>query len=405
MAGMRNQRKTHRITGIFICLSFFSVVLGHAQCKTRFQKEVFSSFQKSTVTYSDLLNLKMDVFEPEGDTLSRRPLVVLAFGGSFLSGSRNTDPTIVDLCQTLSKRGYVCASIDYRLGNIFKMADTTQAIGVVFDAVCDGKAALRYFIKDALTENRFRIDTSLIFAGGNSAGGVLFMHAAYLNHKSEAAPWIQQLIDANGGMEGNNGNPGYTYTLKGILNLSGALHSTAYISADDPSSINLQSEGDKTVPFYCARAMNGFSANLCGLGALMPVYDAKGIDYRSRVFAGSTHVPWMWDAKINDTLQTEVVSYLYDKVCLQNTINTLDQATSAHEMKIYPNPAQEEFLVQSDLKVDRIELLNASGQSVLSKNVAQHNTFVDVSACPNGFYFVLVQGNSFSRMLKMVIAR
>ncbi|MBK8557636.1 MAG: hypothetical protein IPL65_18635 [Lewinellaceae bacterium] len=57
----------------------------------RYKVPVFSSIKKTTIQYAvavsyfpnQTVNLFMDVYEPEGDTLSERPAVVLAHGGSF----------------------------------------------------------------------------------------------------------------------------------------------------------------------------------------------------------------------------------------------------------------------------------------------------------------------------------
>ena len=56
----------------------------------------------------------MDVYSPADDDFNSRPLIFFMYGGSFIGGSK-TNPTMVDLCETFAKRGYVTASINYRL--------------------------------------------------------------------------------------------------------------------------------------------------------------------------------------------------------------------------------------------------------------------------------------------------
>ena len=61
-----------------------------------------------------------------------------------------------DVCETFAKRGYVTASINYRLaaetvgffGSFTFYTDTEDAYNVVLKAVMDGKAAVRYFRKN-----------------------------------------------------------------------------------------------------------------------------------------------------------------------------------------------------------------------------------------------------------------
>src|SRR5690606_36173963 len=67
--------------------------------------------------------LRMDVYEPVGDTESERPLVLYFHTGNFLpqpQGGSATgdkgDSAAVEICSRLARMGYVVASCDYRLG-------------------------------------------------------------------------------------------------------------------------------------------------------------------------------------------------------------------------------------------------------------------------------------------------
>ena len=61
------------------------------------------------------IDLTMDIYEPAGDTLSNRPIIVFAHTGSFFSGHNELDD-VVALATSAAKRGYVAVSINYRLG-------------------------------------------------------------------------------------------------------------------------------------------------------------------------------------------------------------------------------------------------------------------------------------------------
>src|ERR1035437_10377901 len=68
-------------------------------------------------------SLKMDVYEPTGDTASARPLILVFHTGSFLPAVMNGQPTgskkdsaIVEMCTRFAKKGYVAAAVDYRQG-------------------------------------------------------------------------------------------------------------------------------------------------------------------------------------------------------------------------------------------------------------------------------------------------
>ena len=56
--------------------------------------------------------LRLDFFEPAGDLAVQRPLIILAFGGAFISGQRSD---LEPICIALAKKGYATATIDYRL--------------------------------------------------------------------------------------------------------------------------------------------------------------------------------------------------------------------------------------------------------------------------------------------------
>ena len=109
------------------------------------------------------LQLKMDIYQPDGDTAAYRPAIVMVHGGSFIAGSK-LDNDVVEICTRFAKRGYVCASIDYRIGIPFPIAEA-NAVRAVYRAVQDMKAAVRFFRQDAATANTYRIDPDIIFGG------------------------------------------------------------------------------------------------------------------------------------------------------------------------------------------------------------------------------------------------
>lgn len=113
---------------------------------SRYKQPVFTAVKKTTVPYATTLShvgqnmtLSMDVYEPTGDTTSRRPVVVLAHGGSFIFGDKGDMKT---WCELLARRGYVVASIQYRLFPvfIFGFPDSTQIMDTAVKAVGDMKA-------------------------------------------------------------------------------------------------------------------------------------------------------------------------------------------------------------------------------------------------------------------------
>ena len=51
-------------------------------------------------------DLLLDVYLPTNDSQNYRPLIIFLYGGSFISGSKES-PDIVELCMRYAKMGYV----------------------------------------------------------------------------------------------------------------------------------------------------------------------------------------------------------------------------------------------------------------------------------------------------------
>ncbi len=89
-------------------------------------------------------DLYLDVYEPYGDDLENRPVVIFMFGGSFVGGSR-TSSDIVELCTRYARMGYVAVAIDYRLTlDLILFANETTAYKAAAKGINDLKAAIRF---------------------------------------------------------------------------------------------------------------------------------------------------------------------------------------------------------------------------------------------------------------------
>ena len=85
------------------------------------------------------IDLDMDIYEPQGDTISNRPVIIFIHSGSFFSGNNNNND-VVDLSISAAKRGYVAVNINYRLGlNILSSSSGERA---VFRGVQDASAVI-----------------------------------------------------------------------------------------------------------------------------------------------------------------------------------------------------------------------------------------------------------------------
>ncbi len=118
--------------------------------------------------------LRMDVYYPNLtiDLSPKRPFVMLFHGGGFSSGDKQSGD-IKDLCINMARRGFVCATVNYRLGYNFTEYGQYKAR---YRAIQDGHAAMRHIVNNA---NAIRVDTSWMFVGGQSAGSLLALGMVY----------------------------------------------------------------------------------------------------------------------------------------------------------------------------------------------------------------------------------
>ncbi len=138
-------------------------------------------FGANTGVGGTLQTLYMDVYAPVGDTLSERPVVLVAFGGSFVAGSR---ADVAEICEAFAHRGYVAVAPDYRVGFFFPNATTTQQ--AVMRGAHDMRACVRFLRKTVAEDgNPYGIDVDRIIVGGVSAGAIAAIHATYLDQPAE----------------------------------------------------------------------------------------------------------------------------------------------------------------------------------------------------------------------------
>ena len=119
------------------------------------------------------IDLDMDIYEPAGDTLTNRPVIIFIHSGMFFSG-HNEEDDVVALSIASAKRGYVAVSISYRLGlNVLSSYSGERA---VYRGVQDASAAIRY-LREHHTD--YDIDYEKIFVWGTSAGSFIGLHLTF----------------------------------------------------------------------------------------------------------------------------------------------------------------------------------------------------------------------------------
>ncbi|WP_372920651.1 alpha/beta hydrolase [Salegentibacter sp.] len=147
----------------------------------RFIDDSFRLKATETKTYATKNGeaLKLDIYQPENDTMKQRPLIIFMHGGGFSGGTR-TNPAEVKFAETAARKGYVAVQISYRLTR------KDQSFGCDYEAsgkMETFKLAAEDFI-DAVNfmvekQEEYNIDPSKIIVGGSSAGAEAVLNAVY----------------------------------------------------------------------------------------------------------------------------------------------------------------------------------------------------------------------------------
>lgn len=196
------------------------------------------------------VDLKLDLYEPVGDTAAARPVYVFLFGGGFVAGDKETEPRAY--CELMARRGYVAIAISYRInqGNV-----ATDGIPA---AVSDTRQALRWIYAQAATH---RLDTGRIVLGGSSAGAIASLFTVYTElakAPADAASKVALVMDLWGGL----------YT------------SVNEMTAGEPPLIIIHGTADTVVPYTEAEKLRDRAK-------------AVGIPYAFNPLAGKGHAPYM----------------------------------------------------------------------------------------------------------------
>ncbi len=233
--------------------------------------------------------LVMDVYTPDGDTETNRPLIIYFRTGNFLPNPNNGSTTgtrydsiNVELCTRLAKMGYVVASADYRLGWNPISPDINVRISTLINAayrgVQDSRACVRFFRKSAEDGNPFGICPNRVTVFGEGTGGYISLATATLDQYLDVVipkfigpdingdgvpdPFVIEQIngDLNGetlvGLNPLNGDtlavpntPGYPSDVQLCVNLGGALGDISWLDETDPPTISFHVPNDPNAPY------------------------------------------------------------------------------------------------------------------------------------------------------------
>jgi PKD repeat protein/acetyl esterase/lipase len=308
--------------GLFFFTFHFLVLWANAQClSNRYQDTIYPYVSKTTqVLYGNAdpylgssQDVYLDFYEPTGDTLRYRPLIVYAFGGAFLIGDKN-QPPVPEYCTHFAKAGYAVASIDYRIG--FNTLSSGSCERAVIRAVQDLRAAIRFLSQRA---SQFGIDTSAIFLTGSSAGCIAGLHSAYMlesevpvsAHGIPLEPNDLGCIDCSGNNDFNKRVP----KPRGILNHWGAILDTAFITnlvEDNVPVLSIHGDADPLVPYEYGHPFSyPVFPNVYGSKPIHERLSQLGIKNELIPLHNYLHETWLTNREVLDTAFTREKPFLY----------------------------------------------------------------------------------------------
>ena len=393
------------LSSLLLTLGYFS---SNAQCPSgRYLVKTFAVDTIKDILYGSntatsgtgTTNLLMDIYQPAGDILPERPLIIFAHGGTFVAGDRKTTD-MIKICAGLAQRGYVCASIEYRLESATALISPTaneKMVKEVVRAAQDGKAAVRFFRADAAGSNIYKIDTNQIFFGGTSAGGILALHLAYMQATDPLpASWITW-ANAIGGFEGNSGSPGHSSNVKAVVSYAGAIGDVAWMNETTIPWVDFHSVNDGTVPDSIGYPLGLTNLPLLSGGRVMNQHaNTLGYYHEYWPFAGSNHPPFADGSPVTwDTIESKTAQFLYKNLAcnpdhINVKINDIILGNNA-AIAIYPIPFNNLLNIESlDMKqIQSIAIYDGLGKEILTLNGNNQNAInMDMSKINKGIYFL-----------------
>lgn len=257
----------------------------------RYRDNIFTGVTKTAdITYGSAVNLsgqtvtlKLDLYEPTGDGVASRPAIVWVHGGSFCCGNK-TSPEIVEQANEFAKKGYVTASISYRLepGGCTGSVPVQTCVSAIGEAREDARTAVRFLRSQA---SAYRIDTNRIAIGGTSAGAITALNVGY----TPEAPAVGD-------------HAGFSSSVRAVQSLSGAALASGPINKGDAPALLFHGTADRLVQYSWATTTVD-QAHDAGVRAIL------------RTWEGDGHVPYL---QHRTQILDETRNFFYSQMDLKN---------------------------------------------------------------------------------------
>lgn len=355
------------------------------------QKNIqFGSNTKASGASQDLF---MDVYIPVSEDSINRPVVVLAFGGAFITGRRSD---IHRICQFIAQRGFVAVTIDYRLfDDMGRFPTKRESLDNAIKGVGDMKGAIRYLIKDANDANKYGINTNQIIVGGVSSGAIIANHVAYLQELDvEKESVLDTLIMQNGGIDGNsNALPSYdSSVIKGIISYSGAVLDKKFLGEEKVEFFGVHELDDEVVPYGSgtAKVFGIPFSEVEGSGVIKQVFDSLKVENTLIDIDSDEHVGYLFNSDSLFVLN-KTMTFLNNLFC--EPLSIIDNDENQQSISLYPNPASTTLSFSlGEIPISSIEIFSLDGVLLKEETI---NAFkgVNIEEFQPGVYLLRLRTN------------
>lgn len=343
--------------------------------------------------FQDSLNiLLLDIYMPNQseDPLAKRPFVLQMFGGGFVAGNKNL---MRGDCMALARKGFVCASINYRLGDVPR---------AIYRAQQDAHAAMRWIVANA---DKYGIDTSWLVVGGQSAGAIT---AGYLQYASQddwntAAP---STVDSLGRIDTSGNNLTTTFNIKGIIMNWGAVRIDDVSPAEMIPMIAFHGGEDPIVSIDSTALGSGGSRwlhnvlvanDVCSDLTVAPEAGHSPPILFPPSFRMSKASCFFKSLFCNDCNSVDVEQVI--PADCSSTITSTVNINSVREIQVFPNPFEKEINLNGLNGNETLALFNSFGQMLFLGNDISN---ADLTKLPSGTYFLKIQQDSNSQIIKLI---
>ena len=339
-------------------------------------------------------DLYLDIYYPNSsvDNMAQRPFILLIHGGGFIIGDKDI---MHPYCRDFAKKGFVVATMSYRLG----IAPNNFS---VYRAQQDAHAAMRFMVDQADT---YGVDTSWLFIGGRSAGSITALNLVY----ADQAYWnsfAPNVVNDLGDIDNSSNNLTHTFTLKGIFNNWGNVSDNAVEASEMLPMISYHGEMDPIVPID-----NSITGDI-GSRILHDRLSDESICSDLTVDPSGSHE--VYDTEQGIKMMVRNASCFFKSVFCGNcasgsrtdsvsancsVVTSVAAASPEAPVRVFPNPFKEKIQVEGVQNNPQYCLVDTKGRIVFKGQALEDIQFDGLSA---GVYILHINNDGKPLTYKMV---